>query len=78
MLAVVVLLPIALMILACSLERFETLTTRVPAPRAPRGATSTTTAAPRLRLVPDIGTTVSADAAETATPAGDEDLRRAS
>jgi hypothetical protein len=73
MLAVVVLVPIALMILACSLERFEALTTRVsPAPRAPRGQMPAATPAgpPALRLVPGAGT----DATEPA----DEDLRRAS
>jgi hypothetical protein len=72
MLAVVVLVPIALMILAVSLERFEAVATRVaPAPRAPRGTAPAGTpagTAPQLRLVPD--------AAEPA-PAG-EDLRRAS
>jgi hypothetical protein len=75
MLAVVVLLPIALMILACSLERFEALTTRAsPAPRAPRGTAPTPApadTAPQLRLVPGAGT----DAVE---PAADEYLRRAS
>jgi hypothetical protein len=73
MLAVVVLVPIALMILACSLERFEALTTRVATPRAPRGtapAPTTAVPAPHLRLVP--GT----DVAEPAVEA--EDLRRAS
>jgi hypothetical protein len=75
MLAVVVLVPIALMILACSLERFEALTTRVsPAPRAPRGQmpaanpAATPAAPPALRLVPDAVEPVAAD----------EDLRRAS
>ncbi len=73
MLAVVVLVPIALMILACSLERFEALTTRVaPVPRAPRGQVPAVTTAPPLRLVPGAGT----DAVEPA--ATDEDLRRAS
>lgn len=74
MLAVVVLVPIALMILACSLERFEALTTRVaPAPRVPRGTAPTPAGtAPHLRLVPGAGT----DAVEPA--AADEDLRRAS
>jgi hypothetical protein len=74
MLAVVVLVPIALMILACSLERFEAVATRIaPAPRAPRGtapAPGPAATAPQLRLVPDT------DAVEPA-PA-DEDLRRAS
>jgi hypothetical protein len=75
MLAVVVLVPIALMILACSLERFEALTTRLPTPRAPRGAVPAppVAPAPHLRLVPDAGTP-----ADIATPATDEDLRRAS
>jgi hypothetical protein len=73
MLAVVVLVPIALMILACSLERFEALTTRVaPVPRAPRGQVPAVTTAPPLRLVPGAGT----DAVEPV--ATDEDLRRAS
>ena len=76
MLAVVVLVPIALMILACSLERFEALTTGVaPAPRAPRGTAPAPTpagTAPHLRLVPGAGT----DAVEPAD--ADEDLRRAS
>jgi hypothetical protein len=73
MLAVVVLVPIALMILAVSLERFEAVATRVaPAPRAPRGTAPTPAdTAPPLRLVPSAGT----DAAE---PAADEYLRRAS
>ena len=73
MLAVVVLVPIALMILACSLERFEALTTRVPTPRAPRGAVPAPPAAPapQLRLVPD-------SPADIVTPAADEDLRHAS
>lgn len=78
MLAVVVLVPIALMILACSLERFEALTTRVaPAPHAPRAAAPAPATAPvpavpapLLRLVP------STDAGEPA--AADQDLRRAS
>jgi hypothetical protein len=75
MLAVVVLVPIALMILAVSLERFEAVATRVaPAPRAPRGtapAPAPADTAPPLRLVPGAGT----DAAE---PATDEDHRRVS
>jgi hypothetical protein len=77
MLAVVVLVPIALMILAVSLERFEAVATRVaPAPRAPRGTAPTPVpipadTAPQLRLVPGTGT----DAVE---PAADEYLRRAS
>ncbi|WP_433784235.1 hypothetical protein ACQPX6_28940 [Actinomycetospora sp. CA-101289] len=75
MLAVVVLVPIALMILACSLERFEALTTRVPTPRAPRGAVPAPPAAPtpHLRLVPGAGTP-----ADVVAPPADEDLRRAS
>jgi hypothetical protein len=76
MLAVVVLVPIALMILAVSLERFEALATRVsPAPRAPRGQVPAAPTAPpavtasHLRLVPGAAT-------DAAAPAED-DLRRA-
>lgn len=72
----VVLVPIALMILACSLERFEAVATRLaPAPRAPRGtapAPRPAATAPQLRLVPGTDT----DVVERA-PA-DEDLRHAS
>ena len=73
MLVVVVLVPIALMILACSLERFEALTTRVAAPRAPRGTSPAPTAgapASHLRLVP--GTEI------VELAAAGEDLRHAS
>lgn len=57
MLAVVVVVPIVIMVLACALERYEALTTRVrPAPRAPRTPTTTATETPApaapLRLLP--------------------------
>lgn len=74
MLAVVVLLPIVIMVLACALERFEAVTTRVaPAPRAPRTPTTPTAPESHLRLVPGSGSerTASVDAPT-------EQLRRAS
>ncbi|PVZ11176.1 hypothetical protein [Actinomycetospora cinnamomea] len=58
MLLVVVLVPIAIMILACSLERYEAHTTRVtPTPRAPRtpAPEPVPAAGSHLRLVPGSG-----------------------
>ena len=56
----VVLVPIVIMILACSLERFEARTTHAAPPRAPRTPrpdTAGTTPAPRLALVPGLADT---------------------
>jgi len=87
MLVVVVLVPIVIMILAVSLERFEALTTRVtPAPRAatpasapiagpttPTAAPATTTPSPAASHLRLVPGSASERAPE---PAGD--LRRAS
>jgi len=73
MVTVVVLVPVALMIVAVCLERFEAAATRVaPAPRVARPIAATAPAS-HLRLVPHGDTVAGVD--EPTTPA--EDLRRA-
>jgi hypothetical protein len=79
MLAVVILLPITIMLMACLLERFEAHATRMPATTPPRPAgrpRSSEPGGPALALVP--GTARESDAPATMRDAGDRELRRAS
>jgi hypothetical protein len=75
MLAVVLLLPIAIIIVACLLERFEARAVSTDPPRRALKADRRTPPAPRLTLVPAVEEPVRAAVGLDAPTA---DLRRAS
>lgn len=78
MLAVVVLLPIAIMIAACLLERFEARAVSVDPPQRASRADLRAPQAPRLRAVPDTGGPVAAARIAVGLDSPTMDLRKAS